>query len=90
MIVAIATPIGEGGISVVRVSGGGACQAVDHIFKGKHTLASSASHTAHFGMLTRRNGEAIDQVVATIFSMPGAKPQEEVLSNNSVEDFRMN
>ena len=79
MIAAIATPIGEGGISVVRVSGTGACRAVDRIFRGKHTLVSSASHTAHLGMLTRLNGEAIDQVVVTVFHAPHSYTGEETV-----------
>jgi tRNA modification GTPase len=79
MIAAIATPVGEGGISVVRVSGKGACRAVDRIFQGKHPLSSVETHTAHFGILTRHNGEVIDQVVATVFNAPHSYTGEETV-----------
>ena len=35
-ISAIATAIGEGGISIIRVSGGKALEVVNKIFKGKN------------------------------------------------------
>ncbi len=70
VIAAIATPIGEGGISVVRISGEGAVQAVDRTFKGIQPLASCASHTAHFGAILDGAGEIVDQVVAIVYRAP--------------------
>lgn len=70
VIAAIATPIGEGGISVIRVSGEGVVQVIDQKFKGLHPLASCASHTAHFGNILDSRGEIIDQVVAIIYRAP--------------------
>jgi tRNA modification GTPase len=79
MIAAIATPVGEGGISVVRISGKGACQAVDPIFRGKYPLTSVQTHTVHFGILIRPTGEAIDHVVATVFHAPHSYTGEETV-----------
>jgi tRNA modification GTPase len=67
-IAAIATPPGEGGIAVIRVSGRGAIELVDTVFRGK-VLAKQASHTAHFGRI-ERNGEVVDEVIATVFRGP--------------------
>ena len=38
VIAAIATPIGEGGIAVIRMSGTGAIGAADHFFHGLKPL----------------------------------------------------
>jgi tRNA modification GTPase len=67
-IAAIATPPGEGGIAVIRASGKGVIELVGTIFRGK-ILAKQASHTAHFGKI-ERNGEVVDEVVATVFRGP--------------------
>ncbi len=67
-IAAIATPPGEGGIAVIRVSGKGCIELVDTVFRGK-VLAKQPTHTAHFGKIVR-NGEIVDEVVATVFRGP--------------------
>lgn len=68
-ICAIATPFGAAGIAVVRVSGKEAVGLVDKLFRGRHTLAESASHSAHYGTIVR--GETtLDEVVCTVFRAP--------------------
>lgn len=68
-ICAIATPFGAAGIAVVRVSGKEAISLVDKLFRGRHTLAESASHSAHYGTIVR--GETtLDEVVCTVFRAP--------------------
>ncbi|HVU28421.1 MAG TPA: tRNA uridine-5-carboxymethylaminomethyl(34) synthesis GTPase MnmE [Verrucomicrobiae bacterium] len=56
-IAAIATPIGEGGLAVVRISGANALTIADKIFQptGKNSVKPSAadSHTIHFGKIVR-------------------------------------
>src|SRR6266481_1302870 len=58
-IAAIATPIGEGGLAVIRVSGPQALSIADRCFSpvGKSSLKPSAapSHTIHFGHIVRMN-----------------------------------
>lgn len=68
-IAAIATPAGEGGIAVVRLSGPEAFAIADRLWKGK-SIAESATHTAHLGIITDEKGESLDQAVATIFRAP--------------------
>ncbi len=41
IITALATPIGEGAISVIRVSGSGAIEKVNSIFLGKGNLETA-------------------------------------------------
>jgi len=78
-IAAISTPIGEGAISVIRVSGESACKYVASRFKGKHDIAHAGSQTAHFGHLVDAKGNHIDDVVCTIFLAPMSYTGENVV-----------
>ncbi len=77
-IAAVATPVGEGGIAIIRVSGKGAIELADRCFKGKE-LPEQDSHTVHFGKIVRKNGEVIDEVLATLFRSPGSYTGEDVV-----------
>lgn len=79
IIVAIATPIGEGGISVIRVSGKGAIELVDKGFRGKIRLQSAKSHTLHYGKYVDATGETMDEVVASVFRAPNSYTAEDVV-----------
>lgn len=78
-IAAIATPIGEGGISVIRISGRDAFGVADRLFVGKRKLADSPSHTAHFGRVVDRNRGFVDEVVAVTFRSPNSYTCEDVV-----------
>lgn len=79
LIAAIATPIGEGGIAVIRMSGKGAIPAADRFFRGKGLLADVPSHTIHFGLFCAMNGEPLDEVVASVFRSPHSYTGEDVV-----------
>lgn len=76
-IAAIATPVGEGGIAVIRVSGRNAIRKISTIFRGKD-LMSVPTHTVHFGHIIRQ-GRKIDEVVATIFRSPKSYTGEDTV-----------
>src|SRR3989339_1051103 len=76
-IVALATPAGIGAISVIRVSGANSISAVDKIFKGKHDLSRSLTHTIHYGKIFDENNELIDDVLVSIFKNPNSYTGEE-------------
>ena len=67
-IVALATPNGVGAIAVIRVSGPNAISSVDNVFSGKKKLVDCASHTLHYGKILEDGGEAIDDVLVSVFS----------------------
>jgi tRNA modification GTPase len=67
-IVALATPNGVGAISVIRVSGPNAIDSVDNVFAGKKKLIDCVSHTIHYGKILDSGGEAIDDVLISVFS----------------------
>lgn len=81
-IVAIATPIGEGGLALVRVSGPRAFSIVDQCFepRGKSSTKPSAapSHTIQFGYITRA-GHRLDEVLLGVMRAPRTFTREDVV-----------
>ncbi|HEY4613517.1 MAG TPA: tRNA uridine-5-carboxymethylaminomethyl(34) synthesis GTPase MnmE [Bacteroidota bacterium] len=82
-IAAIATPLGEGGISVIRLSGPDAISLSDNHFRAGATsrspLQDAASHSAHFGRFVGVGGETLDEVVALVFREPNSYTGENVV-----------
>lgn len=81
-IAAIATPLGEGGLAVVRLSGPDAVRIADHCFEaaGSHrtSLGDVPSHTIHFGRV-RRDGQVIDEVLLSLMRAPRTFTREDVV-----------
>jgi len=77
-IAAIATPVGEGGIAVIRVSGKDAIGKVNTVFSGRD-LAERESHTVHFGKILDSEGLTVDEVLATIFKSPKSYTGEDTV-----------
>ncbi len=75
-IAALATAPGIGAIAVIRVSGEGAINCTNRLFRGKD-LTRQPSHTAHFGLLHDEEGNLIDEVVATVFRSPTSFTKED-------------
>lgn len=69
-IAAIATPIGEGALSIIRVSGPKALEISDRVFRGRHLLAESSGFTVHHGRIVDAEGCTADEVLATVFRAP--------------------
>jgi tRNA modification GTPase len=78
-IAAIATPIGEGGISVLRVSGTDALSVVAKLFRGTKDIRTVATHTAHVGFLHDLDGNNVDEVVCVVFRSPNSYTGEDVV-----------
>lgn len=77
-VAAIATPIGEGGIAVIRVSGKGAFQKVQSCFRGRD-LTEADTHTVHFGRIVKKDGFVVDEVLATVFRSPKSYTGEDTV-----------
>lgn len=82
-IAAVATAVGGAGISIVRVSGSQAVDAVDRIFSSKSgkKLRQAASHTIHFGSVVNQ-GEFIDEVLVSVMKEPHTYTREDVVEIN--------
>lgn len=80
-IAAIATPVGEGGISVIRISGKGALHTADSLFRGKKRIKDMLSHTAVFGNIVDSGSDrtVLDEVVVVVFRSPNSYTGEDVV-----------
>lgn len=67
-IAAISTPPGEGGISIIRISGNQALEVAEKIFSGP--VSSYISHTAHLGMVCDGDGNRIDEALLLLMRGP--------------------
>lgn len=63
-IAAIATPPGEGGVAIIRISGDDAIAVAARIFSGP--VLTYRSHTAHFGQIHNTQGEHVDDVLVLV------------------------
>ncbi|HEU5395631.1 MAG TPA: tRNA uridine-5-carboxymethylaminomethyl(34) synthesis GTPase MnmE [Verrucomicrobiae bacterium] len=81
-IAAIATPIGEGGLAVLRISGPKALAVADRIFQPAGTSpvkpSATASHTIHFGKILR-DGAVIDEVLLAVMRAPRTFTREDTV-----------
>jgi tRNA modification GTPase len=78
-IAAIATPEGEGGISVVRISGAEAIDIAARGFRGTTTIDKMSSHTAHYGRFVDDQENPIDNVIALVFRGPNSYTGEDTV-----------
>jgi len=78
-IAAIATPLGEAGISMIRVSGSGAIGTVNAIFSGKIPLFDAASHTIHHGRIMHPDDGLVDDVLVSVFRKPRSYTGEDTV-----------
>ncbi len=76
-IAAIATPSGEGAISVIRISGPEAIEIGEKIFSGP--VAAYKTHTAHYGEVRDRQGQALDHILLLVFRAPRSYTGEETV-----------
>jgi len=80
-ICAIATSVGNGAISIIRVSGIDAITIVNSIFKGKD-LTKVDSHTINYGHIIDDNKE-IDEVLVSVMKAPKTYTMEDVVEINT-------
>ncbi len=76
-IAAIATPPGEGGIGVIRISGNQALEVANKIFSGP--VAKYVSHTVHYGKVIAECGEVIDHVLLLVMRTPRSYTGEDTV-----------
>jgi tRNA modification GTPase len=79
-IAAIATPLGEGGLAIVRLSGPQSLAVADKSFLpvGKNSLKPSAAttHTIHYGQIVR-HGRSVDEVLLAVMRAPHTFTRED-------------
>ena len=81
-IAAISTPIGEGGIAIIRVSGSNAFVIAEQIFlPHRGRVSEFPSHTLHFGTIGH-NGKIVDQVMLAVMRAPRTYTKEDTAEIN--------
>jgi tRNA modification GTPase len=78
-IAAISTPVGEGAIAVVRVSGENAIAVADKFFRGKDKPSRLPSHLQQLGRLVDQNDEIVDQVLLSVHRSPASYTGEDLV-----------
>lgn len=77
-IAAIATPAGNGGIAIVRVSGKNALEIAQRVFRGRRNLKQVEPWTAILGQIVNE-ASAIDEVIAIVFRAPHSYTAEDMV-----------
>ena len=83
-IAAISTPIGVGGIGIIRVSGKEAISIVNKIFRAanKKSLMEVNSHTITYGHIISQSGKVLDEVLIMLMKAPKTFTKEDVIEIN--------
>jgi len=82
-IAAISTPLGEGGIGIVRMSGPQAVTIAEAIFipTDRRPLSQAPTHTLHHGFIVGK-GKRIDEVLVSVMRAPRTYTREDVVEIN--------
>jgi tRNA modification GTPase len=84
-IAAISTPLGEGGIGIVRLSGPDAVTIAEDIFrspKGKK-ISGAGTHTMIYGnIVDTESGSIVDEVLVSIMKAPNTYTREDIIEIN--------
>ncbi|RWZ54737.1 tRNA uridine-5-carboxymethylaminomethyl(34) synthesis GTPase MnmE [Halobacillus fulvus] len=81
-ITAISTPMGEGAIAIVRLSGPEAVSISARLFQGKD-LNEVQSHTMHYGkIIDPETGEMAEEVMVSVMRAPKTFTREDIVEIN--------
>ncbi|WP_410502175.1 tRNA uridine-5-carboxymethylaminomethyl(34) synthesis GTPase MnmE [Exiguobacterium acetylicum] len=82
-IAAISTPMGEGAIAIVRLSGPDAVAVADRFYKGSNRLTEVPTHTIHYGKLVDHEADrVVDEVMVSVMRAPKTFTREDVIELN--------
>jgi tRNA modification GTPase len=82
-IAAIATPVGAGGIGIIRVSGPGSEEIGSLLFRsGKQAGRFKTHHLYHGDIVSPQTGTVLDEVLITLMREPRSYTGEDVLEIN--------
>jgi len=84
-ICAVSTPMGEGGIGIIRVSGRDAVEIASRVFtsRAKRDLLTAPSHSIHYGhVVDAATGELVDEALVSVMRAPATYTREDVVEIN--------
>ncbi|MFC7395118.1 tRNA uridine-5-carboxymethylaminomethyl(34) synthesis GTPase MnmE [Scopulibacillus cellulosilyticus] len=82
-IAAISTPMGEGAIAIIRLSGPEAIEIADKIYKGKKKLKEAETHTINYGkIIDPDTSDIVEEVMVAVMKAPKTFTREDVVEIN--------
>jgi tRNA modification GTPase len=78
-IVAQATPPGEGGVGIIRLSGSMALSLLDAVFRGKDRVVEMESRRLYHGVLVNSRDQSVDEVLAVVMRAPNSYTGEDLV-----------
>jgi len=78
-IAAISTPVGVGGISIIRISGSKAFSVAESMFKSKTPFRDIKSHTVTYGHIQDKKGNTLDNVLLLKMKAPKTYTKEDTV-----------
>ncbi|WP_444685442.1 tRNA uridine-5-carboxymethylaminomethyl(34) synthesis GTPase MnmE [Alkalicoccus luteus] len=82
-IAAISTPMGEGAIGIVRISGPKAVETADKLYVGSSSLADAESHTINYGHIQDpETGDTIEESMVSVLRAPKTYTKEDIIEIN--------
>ena len=82
-ITSISTPMGEGAIGIVRLSGSEAVEIGDKLYKGKKQLKDVPSHTINYGhIIDPETDEVVEEVMISVLRAPKTFTREDIIEIN--------
>ncbi|MCK4935041.1 MAG: tRNA uridine-5-carboxymethylaminomethyl(34) synthesis GTPase MnmE [Simkaniaceae bacterium] len=76
-IAAIATPPGDGGVAIIRISGPKAIEIGERIFSGP--VKKYLTHTVHFGKIYDRQKNVVDEGLLLVMKAPKSYTGEDII-----------
>ncbi|MBL7564460.1 tRNA uridine-5-carboxymethylaminomethyl(34) synthesis GTPase MnmE [Staphylococcus saccharolyticus] len=82
-ITSISTPMGEGAIGIVRLSGPQAIGIGDKLYKGKKKLSEVNTHTINYGhIIDPETNEIVEEVMISVLRAPKTFTREDIIEIN--------
>lgn len=82
-ITSISTPMGEGAIGIVRLSGPQAIEIGDILYKGKKKLSEVETHTINYGhIINPETNETVEEVMVSVLRAPKTFTREDIIEIN--------
>lgn len=78
-IAAISTPVGEGGIGIVRISGPASLPIAESIFKAKSNGGLKSHRFSYGAVVTPENGDLVDEAMVVYMKAPNSYTREDVV-----------
>ncbi|MDQ7789060.1 MAG: tRNA uridine-5-carboxymethylaminomethyl(34) synthesis GTPase MnmE, partial [Clostridia bacterium] len=81
-IAAVATPLGEGGVGIIRLSGSAALEVTERLFKAKNAQhwRAGRNYRLHYGhIVDPETGNTVDEVLLAVMRAPHSYTREDVV-----------